>query len=154
YAGVDVTADGVVIVGDLGTASRIAPAALLEDADQGAAFSAFRSWIPGGQLERMTWSWVEYPASAVMPWSGVVKSVSDLHRFVVPKRAGFTEPSSICLRIDGTRLRPDGSEEAVSGGTLCVVPVPPLSLSLPPWWEPLTVPVWSGDVAADAVLAE
>jgi peroxiredoxin len=154
YAKLDILADGVVIAGDLASAPRLAPVALVKDADQGAAFSAFESWIPGGHLQRMTWSWVEFPADSATPWSGVVKSVSEEHRFILPKPAGITEASSICLRVEGTRLRPDGSEEAVSGGVFCMVPFPPVKLSLPPWWEPLTVPVWSGDLAADAVLAE
>jgi|GEM_PF-1977187 len=154
YADVDITDDGVVIAGELATAPRTAPVGLVEDADQGASFSAFQSWIPGGHLARLTWSWVEYPVNHVMPWAGVAKSVSELHRFILPKPPGITESSSICLRIDGTRLRPDGGEETVSGGTLCIVPMPPLSLNLPPWWEPLMVPVWPGDVAADAVLAD
>ncbi|HEX5010176.1 MAG TPA: TlpA disulfide reductase family protein [Planctomycetota bacterium] len=154
YAKLDILADGVVIAGDLASGPRIGPVVLVEDVDEGAAFSAFESWIPGGHLERMTWSWVEYPADSVTPWSGVVKSVSELHRFILPKPAGITESSSLCLRIEGARLRPDGSEEAVSGGTFCMLPIPPVKLNLPPWWEPLTVPVWAGDVAADAVLAE
>jgi peroxiredoxin len=154
YADLDIRSDGVVIAGDLASAPRIAPIAVVEDSDQGTAFSAFQSWIPGGHLARMTWSWVEFPAGSVTPWSGVVKSVSEPHRFILPKPAVLTESSSICLRIEGTRLRPDGGEEAVTGGAFCVVPFPPLKLNLPPWWEPLTVPVWSGDIAADAVMAE
>jgi peroxiredoxin len=154
YADIDMLADGVVIQGDLGTAPRSAPFVKVEDADQGAAFSAFQSWIPGGHLARFTWSWVEYDAGATTAWSGVVKSVSELHRFLLPKPPGITEASSICLRIDGTRIRPDGGEESVTGGTLCVVPDSVLKLNLPPWWEPLAVPVWSGDVAGDAVLAD
>lgn len=154
YATLDVRPDGVVIAGDLATAPRLAPVAQITETDQGASFSAFQSWIPGGELERMTWSWVEYPANAVAPWSGVAKSVSEAHRFVLPKPPGITEVSSICLRIEGKRLGPDGQEELVSGGTQCLVPVPPIKVKLPPWWEPLTVPVWSGDVAAEAVLAD
>jgi peroxiredoxin len=154
YAHLDVRSDGVVIAGELASAPRISPVVQVGEADQGDSFSAFQSWIPGGRVARMTWSWVEYPVGAVMPWSGVVKSVSEEHRFILPKPAGISESSSICLRIEGTRIRPDGSEEALTGGGFCVLPFPPLKLNLPPWWEPLTVPVWSGDIAADAVMAE
>jgi peroxiredoxin len=154
YSDIDMLAEGIVIQGELGTAPRAAPVAIVQDADDGAAFSAFASWIPGGHLARMRWSWVEYPAGAVTPWGGVAKSVTEEHRFILPKPDGITDVSSICLRVEGTRIRPDGGEESVAGGTLCLVPDSTLKLKLPPWWEPLAVPVWSGDVAADAVLAD
>ncbi len=67
YTAVEMTPDGIVVRGEIGSASRSAPIVDIAETDQGAAFTAFQSWIPGGRIERLTWSWVEYPHLLVTP---------------------------------------------------------------------------------------
>ncbi len=154
YTQVEVSPDGVTIRGELASAQRIAPVVHIGEADQGRVFTAFHSWIPGGRIERLIWSWVEYPRLRPSVWSGVVRSMTETHRFIVPKPPGITEVSSICLRIEGSRVLPDGRIEQVHAGTVCEVPEPVLAISVPSWWEPVTVPVWFPGLAEDAALED
>jgi peroxiredoxin len=149
---VRITADGVIVGGDIGSrTARHAPIIDITETEQGQAFTALKSWIPGGRIERLTWSWVEYPAHPTV-WSGVVKSVTDAHRFVLPKPAAATALSSICLRVEGTQITPNGSVVSVVGGTTCSVSGLSEVMEVPSWWEPVTVPLWLPGSTAETVL--
>lgn len=151
--GVAITMDGIILRGDITSEGRAEPVVHIGETDQRTAFTAFRSWVPAGRIDRFVWSWVEYPPFAGI-WSGVAKSVTDAHRFVFPKPPGITELSQICLRIEGTQLQPDGRPVPVAGGTSCLVPVPEVILDIPSWWEPVTVPLWLPDLPRDVRLRE
>jgi peroxiredoxin len=149
---VEITPDGVIVRGEIdSTAARLAPVIDIAETQQGQAFTALKSWIPGGRIERLTWSWVEYPGHAAV-WNGVVKSVTDAHRFIFPKPAAATSLSSICLRVEGTQITPAGHVVSAVGGTTCSVPGLSELMEVPSWWEPVTVPLWLPDSTADAVL--
>jgi peroxiredoxin len=149
-----ITPNGVILRGDITSASRLAPILQIAEARQGAAFTAFQSWIPGGRIDRLIWSWVEFPPKRPTPWSGVEKSFTDEHRFIFPKPSGITTLSQICLRIDGGQILPDGHEASVSGGTTCHLPLPHLEIDVPSWWEPITVPAWLPDLSEDVVVKD
>jgi peroxiredoxin len=152
---VEITADGVIVRGDIGsTTARPAPVVAIAEAEHGTAFTAFQSWIPGGNLERLTWSWVEYPGLIPTVWSGVTKTLADAHRFILPKPAAATSLSNICLHIEGTQTAANGNLINVVGGTWCSVPAWPEVMEIPSWWEPVTVPLWLPDSTADAVLSD
>jgi len=147
-----ITPDGVVVRGDIGGSARTAPVVKIEETDQGHAFTALESWIPGGGIARLTWSWVEYTGPTI--FSGVTKTATDEHRFIFPKPAGITELSSICLRIEGTQTLADGGVVSAAGGTTCQVPDFGQILEVPSWLEAVTVPIWLPDSPAGAVLKE
>jgi peroxiredoxin len=147
-----ITPDGVIIRGDIGGAPRFAPVVDIAEADHGHSFTALESWIPGGGIDRLTWTWVEYSNESVL--SGVQKSVTDEHRFILPKPGGITQLSSICLRIEGVQTLADGQVVSAAGGTTCQVPGFGGVLEMPSWWEPVTVPVWQPDLIESAVLKE
>ncbi len=152
FTELEITPNGVIVRGDIGTAPRIPPVIVIEETRDGQAFTAFNSWIPGGRIDRYTWSWVEYPSPRPSPWSGVAKSVTETARFSLEKPAGITEISQICLRVTGARILPDGLPQAVSAGTVCEVSEPVLAIDTPSWWEPVLVPVWRPDLVEDARL--
>jgi thiol-disulfide isomerase/thioredoxin len=153
---VAVTPDGVILRGDIDSgAPRYAPIIDVAETDQGQAFTALNSWIPGGAIERLVWSWVEYTSIAV--WSGVTKTFTDEHRFIFPKPPAVTGASSICLRLEGTQASPQGVVASVAGGTTCLAPGLGGVLEAPSWLEPVTVPIWlpgsAGETALKDVLA-
>jgi peroxiredoxin len=150
---VAITPDGVILRGDIdSTAARYAPIIDIAEAEQGQAFTALNSWIPGGSIERLTWSWVEYTNPSI--WSGVTKTFTDEHRFIFPKPAGVTAASNICLRLEGTQTSPQGDVASVAGGTTCQPPGIGPVLEAPSWLEPVTVPVWLPGSSADTTLKE
>ena len=151
--GVAITADGVILRGDIAGASRSAPVVEIAETDQRTAFTAFRSWIPAGRVDRFTWSWVEYPPWAGI-WHGVGKSVTDEHRFIFPKPQGITEISQVCLLLAGTQLQPDGRPTPIAAGIFCMVPAPEVVLDVPSWWEAVTVPIWLPDIPGDLLLKD
>ena len=140
YTSVEITPHGVILRGEIGGAPRRAPVADIAETHQGSAFTAFQSWIPAGRIDRFVWSWVEYSNFSI--WSGVEKSVTDEHRFILPKPPGPTQISQICLRIEGARIMPDGHEAAIAAGATCQVQEPEFAIDVPPWWEPLALPIW------------
>jgi peroxiredoxin len=154
YTAVVITPDGVVIRGEIGGRARRAPVVEIAETHQGAAFTAFRSWIPAGRIDRFIWSWVEYADVSI--WSGTQRSFVDEHRFILPKPQGITEISQICLRIEGMQIMPGGQEAniAAAAGTNCRVWTPVVALDVPSWWEPVTVPIWQPDLADTVALRD
>ncbi len=152
---VAVTQDCVVVRGDIGGGARNAPVIDIADTHQGTAFTAFKSWIPGGRITRFIWSWVEHGSSPIeVALGGVEKSFAEEHSFIFPKPPGITDLSRICLRLEGTQTLPDGSEVPIAGGTTCEVSAPAFELAVPPWWAPLALPIWTPDLADDVVLRD
>jgi hypothetical protein len=163
YTSVEITPDGVIARGNVGTDPRPGPLVDVGETGERDAFTALESWIPGGRVERLIWSWVEYPGATgprpgvpgvlhPVSWAGVSRMQTELHRFVLPKPPDVTDVSRICLRIEGSHVAPDGSVVASAGGTTCEVPDPGVLLDVPPWWEPVTLPLWMPDLAPGAVV--
>lgn len=152
YTSVQITPDGIITRGEIFGSGRIAPVIAIDEADRGQAFSAFNSWIPAGDIAQFVWSWVEHSSPTV--WSGVLRTSTDRHSFILPKPAGLTHASQICLRLEGWQTVPSGLEPFVTGGQLCQVPRPDLIMDTPSWFAPVTVPVWMPDVAPDAGMRE
>jgi peroxiredoxin len=121
---------------------------------QGSAFTAFASWIPAGRINRFVWSWVEHRGAIASIFSGIQKTFADEHKFILPKPAGLTQISQVCLRIEGTQIAPDGRELGIVAGTTCQVLQPEFEIDLPSWWEPVTVPIWRPDLADAAALKD
>lgn len=158
--GIAITPDGVIVRGDLRTGTTpAAPVVDIEEIEPGKTYGALHSWIPGGWIERLEWSWVERRPFVV--WGGEVKTQADEHRFLLsipapqPGPGGLREVVQVCLRLVGRRILPDGSvQEEVVGGTTCRVREPEVVLDVPSWWEPVTVPVWRPGVADGVAVRE
>jgi peroxiredoxin len=152
FTGVEITADGVIVRGDIRSVPRSAP--VVNVATTNGSFTAFESWIPAGNIDRFIWSWVEYSHNNI--WNGVEKSFVDEHRFIFPKPAAATQLSQICLQIQGTQTSPGGQQSAVTAGTTCGVNggVFEPAINAPSWWGPVTLPVWQPNLADTTVLRQ
>jgi peroxiredoxin len=150
FSGLEVTPDGVIVRGDIGSAARRPPVVDIKETEHSTAFTAFESWIPAGRIDRFIWSWVEH-SSPYTVW-GVEKSSTDEHRFIFPKPAAATQLSQICLRIEGTQILPGGQEVSVAGGATCGLGEIGVEMDVPAWFGPVTLPIWRPGVADDAVL--
>ena len=150
YTGVEITADGVIVRGEISSVARRAPVVDIAETHQSTAFTAFESWMPAGRIERFIWSWVEHSRFNV--WEGVEKSFTDEHRFIFPKPAGATQLGQICLRIEGTQTFLSGQEISVAAGTTCHLPEPVFEMDVPSWWQPVTLPIWRPGLTDTTVL--
>jgi len=150
YTGLEITSDGVIVRGEIGSAARAVPVVDIAQTQQSSAFTAFESWIPAGRIDRFVWSWVEYTNFNL--WEGVEKSLTDEHRFIFPKPASTTPLSHFCLRIEGTQTLPGGQEVSVAAGTTCHLPEPEFEVDAPSWWQPVTLPIWKPDLSDSTVL--
>ena len=119
----------------------------------GAAFTAFRSWIPAGRIDRFVWTWVEYPDTGSI-LQGVEKTSAQEHDFVLPKPAGVRSVGRICLRLEGTMIASAGQEVRVGGGTTCRVQEPEVAMDIPSWWGPLTIPFFTPDLVETGTLRQ
>jgi peroxiredoxin len=154
YTELEISPDGVIIRGELSSATRIPPVVQISEANGRRVFTAFESWIPGGRIDRFTWSWVEYPPGSPSLLHGVAKSVTETNRFLLEKPPGISEISQMCLRVVGERVLPDGRTESIAAGTVCEVSEPAVAIDAPSWWETVTVPVWMPDLPDDAALRD
>lgn len=154
YTGVEVTPDGVIVRGELGGGPRRPAVVQIAETHRGTAFTAYDSWIPAGSISRMTWSWIEHTGSVPVVWGGVERSHVETHRFVFPKPAGISSPSSVCLQVEGVWIGPDGREYRAIAGGRCRLPEPEIALDAPSWMSTVTMPVWQSDIAADAVMRD
>lgn len=154
---------GVVVRGDIVTsAPRPAPHVEITEVEPGKTYSAFNSWIPGGRIERLVWSWIEGDSFSIMRQD--LGTHSDEHRFLlnIPPPSGpgpgLRRVGQVCLRLEGTRTLPNGSVQSVAGGDTCSIQMPELVMDVPSWWEPVNVPLWmhgrtNGAIARDSIAA-
>jgi peroxiredoxin len=158
YTAIEITLHGVIIRGDISSVPWWRRVSVVDIAEthQGAAFTAFQSWIPAGRIDRFIWSWIEQrPGLHAITGLGTVRTFTDEHRFILPRPADAPTISQICLRIEGTQLSVDGRyENSTAGGKTCQVQEPEIAIDVPPWWEPLTVPIWRPDLADSTVLKD
>jgi peroxiredoxin len=150
YTAVEITLDGVIVRGEIGSAARRPPVVDVAETNQSTAFTAFETWIPAGRIDRFIWSWVEHSRYSL--WEGVEKSLTDEHRFVFPKPAGATQLGQICLRIEGTQTLPGGQQVSVAGGTTCQLPEPVVAMDFPSWFGPVMLPIWRPGLDDSTVL--
>jgi peroxiredoxin len=141
YKAVEINPDGIILRGAVapsGAGWRLSPVVDFVETTtaDGPAYTAFGSWIPGGRIEMYRWTW---PAGGSV---GAIVAMKigkhpDEDRFVLLTPPDVAATGRICLRIEGSRTLPDGSEEQVTGGETCK-----------PWWsEPILVaPYGSLDV--------
>jgi thiol-disulfide isomerase/thioredoxin len=155
---------GVVVRGDIvSNAPRLAPHVEITEIVPGRTYSALNSWIPGGWVERLVWTWIEGNPFSIMRQD--VETHSDEHRFLLnipppPPGPGIggEQVGQVCLRLEGTRTLPNGSVQSVTGGGTCSIQPPELVMDVPSWWEPVHVPLWTpgrtnGALARDAIAA-
>jgi peroxiredoxin len=154
YTAVAVTPDGVIVRGEIGSAARRPPVVKIGETHRGAAFTAFQSWIPAGRIDRFVWSWVEHSGPIASIWKGTQKTFTDEHQFIMPKPAGLSDISQICLRIEGTQIAPNGQEIGIAAGTTCQLPQPEFAMDFPSWWEPVALPTWRPDLREESALRE
>jgi peroxiredoxin len=156
FTDIEITPDGVIVRGEIGSAARRAPIVQIAETDNGTAFTALPSWIPGGRIDRLIWSWTEHPGHKLRIWSGITKTGNDeRHRFILPKPAGVTDVSSVSLRIEGVQTGPDGNVVNVEGASSShrrhfFGPI----IDAPPWWEPVTLPVWLPNSKPGSILKD
>lgn len=155
FTAVKVTADGLIVRGEIGSAPRPAPVVEIHETDDGRTYTALASWIPGGRVDRFIWSWVELSRNPTELLSDTRRSFTAEHRFTFPKPAGIAGLGSVSLRIEGTQTGSDGQVVSVTGES-----TPQLRdafgpiMVVPSWWEPVIVPVWLPDAAPGAALKD
>jgi hypothetical protein len=150
YTGIEITPDGIIVRGEIGSTARNPPVVDIGETQRASAFTAFESWIPAGRIDRFIWSWLQrVPYS---PWQLEEHSFTDEHRFIFPKPSAGMQLGQICLRIEGSQTLPGGQEVSVAGGTTCSIGGVDLSMDMPSWFEPMTVPIWQANVADTMVL--
>ena len=143
FTRIQITVNGVIVRGEIGSLSpRRAPVIEVAETHGGAAFTAFKSWIPAGRIDRFVWTWVEYPDTGSI-LQGVEKTSVQEHDFILPKPAGVKSVGRICLRLEGTVIASAGQEVRVGGGTTCRVQEPEVAMDIPSWWGPLTIPFFT-----------
>jgi peroxiredoxin len=151
YTSLDIEPNGVVLHGAVTTKARSDMVVhFTETGDgEGEGFSALKSWIPAGTVERYEWSWLTGPIFA--PWAMSTQVVTDEHRFVLPKPAELK--SQVCLRVVGKQTPSSaGSLVGVSGGETCSVNWPEFVWMMPSWWETIMTPIWLPDPPPEAIL--
>ena len=156
FTTVKITKDGLIVRGDIGSGPRQAPVVQFSEIDEGRAFSALATWIPGGKIDRYIWSWTGHggkkPAKL---FATSHRSSTETHRFIFPKPAGMDPLGSVSLRIEGTQTGADGVAVPIAAesapqirdafGTI---------VESPAWWEQITTPLWLEDTKPGARLKD
>lgn len=147
FTAVKITKDGLIVRGEIGSGPRQAPVVQFNEIDEGRAFSALATWIPGGKIDRYIWSWTGHGGKGPAKlFSTSHRSATESHRFIFPKPAGMDPLGSVSLRIEGTQTGADGVAVPIAADS------PPqlrnafgTILASPAWWEPITTPLWLED---------
>src|SRR5262249_48423754 len=156
FTAVKITKDGLIVRGEIGSGSRQAAVVQFNEIDEGRAFSALGTWIPGGKIDRYIWSWVGHSRKGPAKlFSASHQSATEPHRFIFPKPAGMDALGSVSLRIEGMQTGADGV-------TVPIVAESPPQLrnafgtivESPAWWEPIMTPVWLEETKPGAKLKD
>lgn len=155
YVTLEVTPDGIVLRGRIQTSNRLDPVVRLDELKGSGDFTAFRSWMPGGEITEYVWSWLE--RTSPVPWFCKVKTEVHPHEFIfaqptisfttVPGASSgsgiggrvrqtfkITPINRICFGFNGRRITPDGHiEENVYAGESCKSTAFEPILTLPPY---------------------
>ena len=156
FTAVKITEDGLIVRGEIGSGPRQAPVVQFNEIDEGRAFSALGTWIPGGKIDRYIWSWVGHSGKGPAKlFSASHKSSTETHRFIFPKPAGMDPLGSVSLRIEGTQTGADGLTVPIAAES------PPqlrdafgTIVESPAWWEPIMTPVWLEETKPGAKLKD
>jgi AhpC/TSA family len=156
FTTVKITKDGLIVRGEIGSGARQAPVVQFNEIDEGRAFSALATWIPGGKIDRYIWSWVGHSGKGPAKlFSASHKSSTETHRFIFPKPAGMDPLGSVSLRIEGTQTGADGLTVPIAAES------PPQVrdafgsiVESPAWWQPIMTPIWLEETKPDAKLKD
>jgi peroxiredoxin len=156
FTTVKITQDGLIVRGEIGSGPRQAPVVRFNEIDEGRAFSALTTWIPGGKIDRYIWSWVGHSGKGPAKlFSGSHKRSIETHRFIFPKPAGMDSLGSVSLRIEGTQTGADGLTVPIAAES------PPqlrdafgTVVESPAWWEPIMTPIWLEETKPGAKLKD
>lgn len=156
FTTVKITKDGLIVRGEIGSGPRQAPVVQFSEIDEGRAFSALATWIPGGKIDRYIWSWVGHSGKGrVKLFSASHKSSIETHRFIFPKPAGMDPLGSVSLRIEGTQTGADGLAVPIAAES------PPqlrdafgTIVESPAWWQPIAAPIWLEETKPGAKLKD
>jgi peroxiredoxin len=156
FTAVKITKDGLIVRGEIGSEPRQAPVVQFNEIDEGRAFSALGTWIPGGKIDRYIWSWAGHSGKEPGKlFSASHRSSTETHRFIFPKPAGMDPLGSVSLRIEGTQTGADGLSVPIAAES------PPqlrdafgTIVESPAWWEPIMTPVWLEETKPDAKLKD
>ena len=156
FTTVKITKDGLIVRGEIGSGPRQAPVVQFNEIDEGRAFSALATWIPGGKIDRYIWSWAGHGGKGPAKlFSTSHRSSTETHRFIFPKPAGMDPLGSVSLRIEGTQTGADGLAVPIAAES------PPqlrdafgTIVELPAWWEPITTPLWLEETKPGAKLKD
>jgi hypothetical protein len=165
YTAVDTTPDGVILRGSarvLGAA--VDPVVDFTETPDGAALTAFKSWIPGGTIDDFVWSWTV--GDSILPWRRDVYEVHTPHSFIFrwspkPGQGRASPPPwqnyNVCLELDGTQAG-KGSVSAQwpsLDSSICGSGWPQWLATMPSWWQNLLLgPVWGPDPGPDGILED
>lgn len=165
YKALDTNADGAILRGKITTKLRYQVIVKFTETGDGKGFTALKSWIPAGAIDRFEWSWLE-KSHPFIPWSTQVKAVHDEHRFVLPKPDGVSVTAQICLHLEGRQVYPGvktgvqvisiGDDISVEAGENCSSrnDGPGMIWMMPSWWDVIMTPIWLPDPPPEMVLDE
>jgi len=156
FTAVKITKDGLIVRGEIGSGPRQAPVVQFNEIDEGRAFSALATWIPGGKIDRYIWSWAGHSRKGPAKlFSGSHQHSTETHRFIFPRPAGMDPLGSVSLRIEGTQTGADGLTVPIAAES------PPqvrdafgTIVESPAWWEPIMTPIWLEESKPDAKLKD
>ncbi len=143
FSSIDVTTDGVILQGTISTGGRLEAVAEFTANATGDAFTALKSWIPAGTIDRFVWSWVTGPPW--FPWAQQTHTIADEHRFVFEKPDDLPADTHVCLQVEGSQVMSGTGLAPVVGGETCKVDSIDLTWVMPSNWVRVMTPLWGPD---------
>ena len=109
FTSLDVTTDGVILSGTIAGKPRTPVVVDFAGAPE-AGFSALRSWVPAGTIERFEWSWERFNPYYYVPHhhlqgTKLAEIVEDAHSFVMGAPKDQPEDGRLCLRVVGKQVQ-------------------------------------------------
>lgn len=168
YTSVEIHPDGVILRGSVSTKERSDAVAQYHERGHDRMLTAYRSWIPAGNIERFEWSWtVSKSAFEKFPWQRKVESFTSEHSFIfrptqfqVKDELTIARPmhlGHVCLKVIGkqTAGHLGGPEQEVEDGESCTVDSQDFVFEMPGWWvRIMELAVWPGDPQPEELLED
>ena len=153
---VDVTPAGLIVRGTITVRPRIPAVVEFAETGDGTAFTALKTWIPAGTIERYEWAFEkENPFFFVdgHHLEGTILSdiVEDNHGFIVPIPDTLRPHGQVCLTVHGTQIGPRPAPRRRSSPDAAGPGGSSRRWCLAGWGATAVVPVWR-TAAPDALV--
>lgn len=148
YTSLEVRPAGVVLQGTVSTKARAPVVVQFGETADGSTFTALKTWIPAGTIEKLEWKWEKenpyfYVENSILEGAKKTEIVEDRHGFLLPIPEKLPPDGRLCLSVSGKQVPSSGGDAYPVFEEHCQLVWPVMRVVQPAAWDlALAAPIW------------